>query len=331
MNDSLNKVLIIGLGSIGSRHLRLIKEFFPEKYCVLLRSGLGKENPEESLADEVIYSPDEVKDEFSSVIISTPSTFHLDNISFLLSKKNLKNILVEKPISDNFSKVNDLLYDIEKSNIKILVGYVLRYLPEVKKIKQVLDEELLGKILHVQVDAGSYLPSWRPNQNYRRSVSANKNLGGGILLELSHEIDYLKYFFGNFDHIFANTSNTGTLDIDVSDLAHLFIKTKSGVICNATLDFCRLHTTRKCKIFGSEASLSWDISKHSVEINYPGNKEFFDFGQSHNQMYIDQLEHFFSLDQDKTYPIVSFADGLETLRVISSAERSSKYKKIIYL
>ena len=114
------------------------------------------------------------------------------------------------------------MFLFSKTTSKIGVAYNLRYLPSAKKVKHIISERVLGRLTNVHIECGQYLPDWRPGTDYRLGVSAQKKLGGGALLELSHELDYLLWIFGSIRSVVAKLETTGTLDIDVDCLPSSF-------------------------------------------------------------------------------------------------------------
>ena len=137
-------------------------------------------------------------------------------------------------------------------------------MPSLQKFRSALDSELIGKIFSVRCEVGQFLPSWRPDKDYRNSVSAQSNLGGGVLLELSHEFDYLRWIFGEVEWVQAVLRKQSDLDIDVEDTAHLNLgfNAKFGrdqqLIASVNLDFLRHDKTRLCTAIGDKGSLRWN-------------------------------------------------------------------------
>jgi len=253
----LNCLAIVGLGSIGRRHLRLISEIRPDIEIIVVRSGHGGECDEESMATKTVYSiGDAIKEGIQAAIVSSPATLHLKQ-SLELAKNGI-HLLIEKPISHTSDRVKELLKIVNENRITTMVGYVLRYDLGAIKFKNWLDNKIKGKILHARIECGSYLPDWRLDQNYRKTVSALPELGGGVLLELSHELDYLHWFFGNPVDVQAQIRNSGTLDINVEDQADLLITSKQGYPITVQIDFNRRHIERKCKVLTTEGELIWD-------------------------------------------------------------------------
>ena len=148
-------------------------------------------------------------------------------------------MLIEKPLDSDF---NDLKRweEISKPFIKekTLVGYLIRHDLACHKIKKFLNKELIGKLVNIKMVNKSWLPNWRPSQNYEETVSAKKQLGGGILLEQSHDIDLAIGLFGKIILQNAEVYKSGILNIEVEDSANIFFINKEEVPINIKMDFC---------------------------------------------------------------------------------------------
>jgi predicted dehydrogenase len=189
----INKILIVGLGSIGRRHFSIAKKKFPQAQIKILRSKIKKDNFNNEvsfykLKDAIDFDP-------QIVVIANPATFHISSaIPFL--KKN-RYLFIEKPLSHDLDKAKIFLKNCENKKTFVQVGYNLRFLSSLKAFKNFLDKKLIGDIWSIKSVVGQYLPSWRPKNNYKKSVSSSKIFGGGVVNELSHEIDYLLWIFGD--------------------------------------------------------------------------------------------------------------------------------------
>ena len=144
-----------------------------------------------------------------------------------------------------------------------MIGYNLRFFSSLKYFRQLILDNYAGKVLLVHAEYGRYLPSWRPNQNYKSSVSARRDLGGGVLLELSHELDYLRWIFGEISWLKATTNIQSNLVLDVEDSANMFFGFKPSLgggqlIGTLSIDFIRHDPTRKCIAIGEKGTLCWD-------------------------------------------------------------------------
>ena len=320
----LNRLAIIGLGSIGRRHLRLISEIRPDIKIIAVRSGHGERCDEEKMAAKTVYSIGEAVDEgVQAAIISSPATLHLKQ-SLELAKNGI-HLLIEKPISHTSDRVKELLKIVNENRITTMVGYVLRYDLGAIKFKNWLDNKIKGKILHARIECGSYLPDWRLDQNYRKTVSALPELGGGVLLELSHELDYLHWFFGNPVDVQAQIRNSGTLDINVEDQADLLITSKQGYPITVQIDFNRRHIERKCKVLTTEGELIWDAVNKNVTwkgVNKEQSK--YEYNNERNSIYRKQLEVFFDCIENDNDPIVTVKDGINVISLIDAVRNASE-------
>jgi predicted dehydrogenase len=323
----INNIGIIGLGSIGRRHLRLVKELRPELNIIAVRSGMGKKVEEEKLLNAVVDSLDEAIDYgIEAAIIATPAVYHVKQ-AIELMKMGI-HILVEKPLSHALDNVNELLKMQKKSKSIGLVGYCLHYNSGALKFNDLLNNNKIGQILQVQVDCGSYLPDWRKEQDYKESVSAKAELGGGVLLELSHELDYIRWFFGEMKSVLANIQNSGTLDIDVEDSADMIFESKKGFPVSVHIDFNTRNTRRKCIARCSNGDLIWDVVANKV-IWQPAKslEEVETYQNDRNYVYKEQLKHFFNCIEKDEQPLVSIYDGAIVLNMIESAKKSHKIGK----
>ena len=323
----INNIGIVGLGSIGKRHLRLARKLRPEIKIIAVRSGKGKKVQEEKIADEIIYNmEDTINTGIQAAIIATPATFHADQALRLM---NLGiHVLIEKPLSHSLENVDELLRAAGESDAVGLVGYCLRYDPAALKFIEILATEKIGQILSVQVNCSSYLPDWRLNMDYRQSVSAKKELGGGVLLELSHELDYIRWFFGDMKSVYANIQNSGTLDIDVEDSADMIFESDKGFSVSVHLDFNSRTTRRECIVRCSNGDLTWDAIANKVTWQTAnGSEELETYNNDRDYIYKEQLKHFFDCIENKKLPSVSLDDGAIVLNMIESAKESHKIGK----
>ena len=323
----INNIGIIGLGSIGIRHLRLARKLRPEIKIIAVRSGKGKKVQEEKIADEIIYNlEDAINIGIQAAIIATPATFHAEQALRLM---NLGiHVLIEKPLSHTLENIDELLRAAGEFDVVGLVGYCFRYDPAALKFIEVLATKEIGQVLSVQVNCSSYLPEWRLNMDYRQSSSSKKELGGGVLLELSHELDYIRWFFGEMKSVYANIQNSGTLDIDVEDSADMIFESDKGYPVHVHLDFYSRNTRRECIARCSNGDLIWDAIANKVTWQTAnGSEELATFKNDRDYIYLEQLKHFFDCIDNKKQPSVSLDDGFIVLNMIEAAKKSHKIGK----
>ena len=191
------RVVICSLGSIGKKYARIIKEAWPETEAGALRSGPKIDSFK--YADRLFTSEEEAMQwNPDAAVIASPANQHLRQALFF-TEKNIPT-LIEKPIGTGDEREDDWKELAKRSiDIPIYVGYILRQDPGANITKGLIRDKKVGQLVSARFYCGSWLPNWRPDTDYRKSVSARKDLGGGAALELSHEIDMALYLLGDLD------------------------------------------------------------------------------------------------------------------------------------
>ena len=190
---------------------------------------------------------------------------------------------------------------------------------------------MVGRVVGVEAVVGQYLPDWRPGRDYRRTVSARRELGGGALLELSHEIDYLLWHLGAIATVEARLAQLGNLDIDVEDTADIKLIFNSKVPVSLHMDMISKPPRRFCRVEGEKGVLFWDGIRGQTRYYRPGGDEdgngnggtllAMDSG-GRNEMYERQLVHFLGCIETGAPPLVGGEDGINVLEVVEAARRS---------
>ena len=256
----ISRVLIIGFGSIGKRHLKIAQDLLPEADIRVLTKGTFKHELDNeliqfsNLQEAINFSP-------QLTIVCNAPTNHVETAQIFAELNS--HLLIEKPISHSEAGVGELIETCRTRNLQLMVGYNLRYLETLQQFKSEIDKGRVGKVLSFSSEVGQYLPNWRPDQNYRSTVSARRELGGGVLSELSHELDYLLWIFGDVISIDSALFKLSELEINVEDFALLTLETKSHLnssplVGHLTLDFIRQDATRCCTAIGTAGTIKWD-------------------------------------------------------------------------
>lgn len=324
----INRVLVVGLGSIGKRHLRLARELLPNADIRVLRHQECASTPEHANG---CFSNMEQAIDFAPqlAVIASPATFHMSAARSLAQAG--VHLLVEKPLSATVDGVPQLLEICRQQGTVLLTGYNLRFLPSLQRFRDILKENVIGRVLSVRCEIGQYLPSWRPDTDYRQSVSARQELGGGALLELSHELDYLRWIFGEVDWVKATLSRQSDLEIDVEDTAHLilgFAPAGDGgqLIGTVSMDFIRHDTTRLCTAIGENGSLRWNGLTGVVGQFEAGAKEWRELFRHQHQRddsYLAEWQHLLDCVNEQKTPLITGEDGLQVLQIIDAARQAS--------
>lgn len=321
---SPRRCLVIGSGSIARRHIVNLRRLLPEAEIACVSASGRTLSADETaatmrpatLADAVAWGPE-------LAIVASPAPFHLEHSAALLDAG--VPVLIEKPLSDALSRFDALesLFSLHRERIEI--AYNLRYLSSSQRMKQLIGQGEVGRIHSIRIDIGQYLPDWRPQSDYRRNVSANKALGGGVLLELSHEFDYLTWIFGRFDKVYCITSNSGQLEIDVEDRADIMLSRADGVVAQLHMDFLQRKATRQCKVIGECGTLLWNLNTNSIALETAAGEQplFADPYVDRNEMYVEQLRGFIEVAAGRSAPRITLDDGLVVMGMVEAMRHSA--------
>ena len=327
------KFLIVGMGSIGRRHMRNLINL-GERDIILLRThrstlpddDLTSYPTETRLEEALSHKPD-------AVIVSNPTSLHLEvAIPAALAGCHL---LLEKPISHSMDRVDELCQSVEIGDGKVLVGYQYRFHPGLQKVKDLLMDGVIGRPLSVRAHWGEYLPGWHPWEDYHLSYSARADLGGGVILTLSHPLDYLRWLFGDVSEVWAFSGTLGDLDLKIEDTAEIGLRFSSGVLGSVHLDYNQQPPNHYLKLIGTEGTLIWEYAHGGVKLF---NSEGYEWRTipllenfERNDMFLNEMCHFISLIQDKEESFCSLLDGVRALELAIAAKQSAKQDKKVHL
>lgn len=328
----MNKYLVIGSGSIARRHIKNLRVLFPEAEVGCVSASGRTLDAGETQASYLLPNIEAALDwRPRFAIIASPAPFHLDHALVFL-RQGIP-VLVEKPITDSLARLDAHAVELLAYSGSLEVSYNLRYLSSAKRMKELVAGGIAGTPHSISIDLGQYLPDWRPQDDYRKNVSANKTLGGGVLLELSHEFDYLTWIFGKFDQAYGLVANSGTLDIDVEDKVDVLLSRADGLVAHLHLDFLQRKATRRCKLIGSQGNIVWDLIANNIwlETNNGSQLLFDGTGFDRNQMYLEQLQHFAAIAEGNAVPNVGFDNAAYTMKMIDAIRASAELKAPVSL
>lgn len=326
------KILIIGFGTIGRVHFKIINLLLPNSKIKILKKS-GDKLKKNYYTKHYIHSNkiEEFKPDLA--IIANPSSKHL-KYAIKMAKLDC-DLFIEKPISNNLNLTKQFLQIIKKKKLIVTIGYNLRYLESLRIFKKKIHSNILGKILFVKSEVGQNLETWRKNLDYRLSVSSQKKTGGGVLLELSHEIDYLIWIFRDVRLVKSFISKQSNLKTDVEDSAHLILKiifNKNKIISNLNLDFVRHDKTRLCTVIGQKGTLRWNGIEGKVDFYSLKSNTWKLIAHKKNEMkhsyekqWVDFLKCIKSRKKSSTACV---NDSIKVLKIINDA-KNNQLKKII--
>ena len=292
--------LVIGYGTIGKRHADILNSMDIIKNVVVLS---GQDN----LPYETITSLEEIlKLNPNYIVVASNTAIHYEQLVFLEKNLQGKKILIEKPLFDFFD-------DFQIKNNQVFVGYNLRFHPLMKLIKEKIAER---KIWSIQVFCGSYLPDWRPERDYRQTSSAKQGTGGGVLLDLSHELDYVQWLIGPIAVEYVVNEKVSDLEIETDDLLLLSGQTKDGAHLQVCLNYFTRKPLRQVLIDGEDISIRADLVENILSIVERGETYNYSWPElESNETY--RAQHKAILEDDPSF-LCTYVEGLETMRLIDS-------------
>ncbi len=281
------KIVLIGLGSIGQRHARLLNE---RRGLELFALRSCRDSTSNSLKIKEIYSWEELSRlNPQAAFITNPTVLHIE-IAIRCAEMGCA-LFIEKPLGADRTGLDKLLHLVARKKLATYVAYNLRFHPVIKKIKELLSET---EVLHLRATCSSYLPSWRPEQDMKKSYSSQARLGGGVLLDLSHEVDYTSYLLGEILEVKASFSRRSDLTIDAEDYADILLSTATAP-ANVHINFLSHIPQRTIQVDGKERSFVGDLLKCTlVEFQHGSPTEQYDVVCDRDFTYRAQLEYFFS-------------------------------------
>ena len=283
----LSRILIVGMGSIGKRYISIISELYPEISIALLRHQKCSDQFSMTGVDYCVSSIDDAL-EFKphAAIIANPASHHLDT-AIPLANAGV-HLLIEKPISITSEGLDKLINICSDNDVTLMTGYNLRFLPSLQAFRGYLNEKKVGKVLSVRAEVGQYLPNWRVDSDYRNTVSAQKILGGGVLLELSHEIDYLQWLFGRVNKIeYTKIKKISNLKIKSEDIAQVIGKIKN-INFYLNLTYFSKFEERRIIIDSKKETIIGDLINCNIKIINNNNLKIIKLKNNINQTYVDQ-------------------------------------------
>ena len=312
------KVLLIGYGSIGKRHFDILSDFDEvDSIHVVTKQNIDNVKTFKSLKD---IEDINVYDYF---IIANETSKHYEQLDYVCKYTTNKNILVEKPLFDKE-------YTLESCDNNVFVAYNLRFHPLLQKLKEILKDE---DVYYANVLAGQYLPTWRPDQDYRESYSAKLSQGGGVLRDLSHELDYINWLFGDMTIISSINTKISDLEIESDDIFTALGKTDKGTLINVTMDYISKMPLRKIMIHTKTNTIEVDIITNTIDL--------FDINGTKRTLVLDTVERDFTyramhksvFDKNNDF-LCHLKDGLRIVKQIDKVAFRNKIhynNKIIYI
>lgn len=340
---------MIGLGSIGQRHVRNIRRVYGDSVEIIAYRARGLHHTFSDtmqIRDGVIFEDEyKVKSyyDFDEALSEKPDVAFITNItsehipSAINAAKAGCNLFIEKPLSFNLDGIEELKKIIEEKDLIAMMGFQNRHHVCLKEVKELLSLHTIGDVVSVDVEMGERLVTMHTYEDYRGTYMAQKKMGGGVIFNQQiHELDYIAWLFGKPTSVYSVNGHLSDLEVDVEDVcSSIYVLEKDGkrIPVYAHADFLQSPSTRRCKIIGTNGIIEVDLLKPSIDIfvngKEPISKVYDTFNR--NDMFIDELKEFMNCVANHTQPKTSLDDGVFCLKMALASCESAEGKKPILI
>ncbi|WP_072429845.1 Gfo/Idh/MocA family protein [Chitinimonas taiwanensis] len=321
-------LLLIGTGSIGLRHLANVRFLCPNVHVYVLREGCRATSLDiEALGCHVsvVTSLDEaIRIKLDLMVIANPTSMHLRYL--IAAIEHGVPFYIEKPVLSSLDEVEQLKQCINRMGGRLppnQVGCNLRFLPSLVALRSLVRSGGLGRIAHASFEAGQWLPDWRPKSDYRSSYSAKRSMGGGVSLDLIHEIDAARWILGEFIDVHGALGYGSSLGIETEDCACFVMKSEAGSLATVQLDYVSRQPFRRYRIVGDLGTAEWDMPKRYISVSSAEgcldlslDHGAFDVGQT----YIAAMRELISAIETSAKTSLPIAEGIASLELVLKAK-----------
>ena len=302
----INKIFFVGLGGAGQRHLRIFRKLLPPETEFTGYRSIGKTpllnadfsvNKNDSLKKKyninLLNSVEEgLENKPGLIVISTPTSLHY-NVAKKAAENNI-SVFIEKPFSHNLDGFADFKETVIKNGLCFFISFQRRFHSCLKKIKEIIANREIGKIISAVFNVCTYVPAWHPYEDFRELYACRKDLGGGVLLTEIHELDLCYWYFGLPEYVYCSGGNYSNYELDVEDTAHVSLKYKDYTV-QVNLCFMQKFNRRDLYIAGTKGYIEWNMLDNKLVVNnYEDSNEYFssDPGYKNDEMFLSQATYF---------------------------------------
>jgi predicted dehydrogenase len=329
--------LVVGLGSIGRRHARnwAALRLGPLAVCHQARAPAPQPEPLGVEAREYYsLSPALETEQPDVVLVTNPTSLHVETAC--MAVRAGAHVFIEKPLGHQLIGIADLLQTAKQQRRQLMVGYQLRFHPGLQRLRRLVDDNAIGRVVTARAEAGEYLPDWHPWEDYRISYSGRRELGGGAVLTLSHELDALCWLLGAPRRLSSVAGHASSLEIDTEDVAELILQFAGGQTASVHVDYVRRPPRRILELVGEDGVLRWDYDANRLYQYLPATRQWRvedgDPRFERNQMYLAELQHFARCMRGEVEsPVVGGEQAAAVLVISLAALRSSETGQTIDL
>ena len=323
------KALVVGLGSAGRRHAENLVALGVEEVIGCSEWRQLKELNLAGRPSEVIHDYSQALDRNpDAVFIANPTSLHMSYLEAAVERGF--HVYVEKPLAASCAGLSHIVEKVRHSPSIIAVGCQLRFNECLRRLKAQLLDSRIGRLLHVHVDMGEYLPNYHPDEDYRTGYAARRDLGGGVLATQIHDVNYLHWLLGLFQQVYAIGGKISQLEVNVEDSVSFLMK---GESCPTTvhIDYLQQSSRRVLVVTGELGTLTWNYHLNSLKlIDTQGETELGPGGPLvRNEMFIAAVSDFLHCIRTHERPRTDFWEGLMDLAVVDAIRDSFTSNKMV--
>jgi predicted dehydrogenase len=319
----LGPLLLVGAGSVGTRHLANLRSLGCDDVLLYRsRRGPGRLAPSETTVVDLAAALERAP---RAALICNPTALHLP-VALAAARAGC-HLFVEKPLSHSMDGVAELAAEVAARGLRVLVGYQFRFHPGLQQVKAWLEDDAIGEVASARARWGEYLPGWHPGEDYRTGYSARRDLGGGVVVTLSHPFDYLRWLLGEVVEVQAQIAQRSGLDLDVEDTAHVLLRFASGALATVSLDYVERPAAHRLHLVGRKGLISWDGITGQALLRDAGSGRVVRAdpppGFDRNGMFLAEMRHFLDCVYRQATPACGLDEGIAVLRIALAAKRSA--------
>jgi predicted dehydrogenase len=324
-------LLIVGTGSVGKRHARNLSDLGCIVSCVDPRRDRLDDIAGEGVRLKSVFTSLEeafaAEETFDGVVVGSPPSFHLDQS--IAALKRGKPVLLEKPVSPDLSSALKLQSAVHDTKVPLLLGYTWRWWPPLLKAKDLVARQAVGQLRHVKFTMAAHLADWHPWERYQDFFMASETLGGGALLDESHWLDLMLWFFGVPQKLFAKVEKISDLEIETDDNVDILVYYPNDMRVSLHLDLYARPHEKTIQFVGENGTLIWEPNRIKIGKEMDPNWEIEEFAYDRNDMFVEVAKEFLHVLSGGSVKTCTIDDGARVLNLIEAARMSSTGEKVI--
>lgn len=254
---------------MGRRHMGILAELLPGIRFSVVREGRNPNAATTEFNASVAASLEiALAEKPDFAVVATPPSCHRQALRELVAAR--VPFYVEKPVAESLTDLEDIAKEADAASLVTFVGCNLRFLPSLGALRRLISARACGEVVRAHFECGQWLPDWRPDRDYRSSYSAKRSLGGGVHLDLIHELDMALWLLGDFPEADVRRGRFSRLEIDSDDVACLLLSRPGGPVVTIALDYVARPPIRQYRVVGTEGTLEWDLHSRTLRRSVPG-------------------------------------------------------------